>query len=163
MDFTPGFAREHDNMLDEERGENFEGFAGGAQLCIIVSTLLGVLMWSVILFPLIVALPLTLPLGAWYANEYLKRFRFRLDPSHLFVRRGVILYAYTLIPYENIQDVHVVQGYLDRLFGVWSVIVFTATASDRGSETVPCLSREGAESLRKSVFARIKEAKHVTD
>jgi membrane protein YdbS with pleckstrin-like domain len=150
-------------MLGEDKGENFERFAGGAWLSMIVATILGVVLWSLILFPLLALIPLTLPLGAWYGNEYLKRFRFRLERAHLFVRRGVIIYAYTLIPYENIQDVHVVQGYLERLFGVWSVIVFTATASARGSETVPGLSREGAENLRKAIFQKIKEAKHVAD
>jgi len=150
-------------MFGEDTGENFEKFADGARISIILSNLVGVVFLSVVFFPCLALLPLTLPLGAWYGIEYLKRLRFRLDKTYFFVRKGVILYSYTLVPYENVQDVHVVQGYVDRIFGVWKVVLFTATASIQGSECVFGLSRESAEKLRTAIFKKMKEARHVTD
>lgn len=150
-------------MFSKDSGENFEKFANGAWLALAVSNLSGIVLINIIIFPLILLLPITIIAGLWYSKEYLKRFIFRFDDTHFFVRKGVILYSYTLIPYENIQDVHVIQGLVERLFGVWSVIIFTATTSSRGAETVPGLSREGAERLKETIFKKIKEAKHVTD
>lgn len=150
-------------MLNEEEGKNCEAFAPNARTYFILSRLFSTLMISIVLFPLIVLLPLTLVVTGYYAMEYQKRLRFRMEDTHFFVRRGVILYAYTLIPYENIQDIHVVQGWLEQLFGIWSVVVFTATTTARGSETVPGLDKASAERLKTTLFERIREARHVTD
>lgn len=149
-------------MLNEDK-ENFESFASGAKTLSIATNVLTVVVFSIILFPFLVLLPITGIFSIWYGNEYVKKFKFRLEKTHLFVRKGVITYSYTLIPYENIQDIHVVQGYLDRLFGMWSVSIFTATATAKGSEVVPWLTKEGAEKFKTALFEKMKEAKHVTD
>jgi len=95
----------------------------------------------------------------YYANSLV----FTLEKSCMMVRKGVIAYGYTLIPYENIQDIHQVQSLSDRLFGVWSVVIFTATTTSQGSERIFGLSQQSSERLKESLFAKIKEAKHVTD
>jgi len=149
-------------MLDEEAGSNAEPFVPHAAKANIAYSVVRNFLGSVILFPLLVFLPLTLIAGAWYANEFVKRLRFRLDGEYFFVRQGVVLYNYTLIPYENVQDIHVTQLFTDQLLGMWTVIVFTATVGG-GAVRIPFLSRESAESLKGALFARMKEARNVTD
>ncbi|MFH1520679.1 MAG: PH domain-containing protein [Candidatus Micrarchaeota archaeon] len=141
-------------MLNEDK-ENSELFSDSAKLLTIFNNTLNILPFVII--------PLTWPLLIWYSLEYVKKFKFRLEKTHLFVRKGVITDSYTLIPYENIQDIHVSQGYTDRLFNMWNVSVFTTTATARGSEIVPWLTKESAEKFKTALFERIKEAKHVTD
>ena len=149
-------------MFGEEGRTNFAQFAGKAHLIYTLNSLLGLLILSVIIFPLIVLLPLTIPFMVWYANQWLNRFKFTLDETELFVRYGVFLYNYQLIPYENVQDIHVTQSFVDQIFGMWSVIVFTATVGG-GSVKIPMLEREGAEKLKDELFKRMKEARNVTD
>jgi membrane protein YdbS with pleckstrin-like domain len=102
-------------------------------------------------------------LDVLYSWFYISSFIFSLDEQYIFVRKGVIAHNYTIIPYENVQDIHVVQSITDRIFGVWSVIIFTATATAAGSDNILGLKKEDAEVFKEAVFAKIKEAKHVTD
>jgi membrane protein YdbS with pleckstrin-like domain len=113
--------------------------------------------------PSVVFVPAILCFAAWYGLKYVRSFMFRLDGMFLHVRHGVFMHAHTLLPYENIQDIHVTQGILERLFGLNTVIIFTATTSGAGAETVPWLTRDGAERLKAALFARMREARHVTD
>jgi len=99
----------------------------------------------------------------WYSYEYISKFVFTLNKQILFVRRGAIIYSYTMIPYKNIQDVHVVQSALDRIFGIWRVVVFTATSTTSGSEHIFGLEKKTAEEFKQTIFKRIKEVKNVTD
>jgi len=149
-------------MFGEEGKTNFTQFAGKARLVYILNSLLGLLIFSVVIFPLTVLLPLTIPFIAWYANQWLGRFKFTLDESKLFVRYGVFLYNYQLIPYENVQDIHVTQSLVDQIFGMWSVTVFTATVGG-GSARIPLLEKDGAERLKDELFRKMKEARNVTD
>ncbi len=80
-----------------------------------------------------------------------------------FSRKGVVTPSYTMIPYENIQDVHVSQGYVEKLLGLSTVRIYTATFSGRGSDAIPGLSRENAEAFKDALFARIKGVKKVVD
>ena len=98
-----------------------------------------------------------------YGWLFISKFVFTLEKNCLLVRKGVITNSYTLIPYENIQDVHIVQSLIGRIFRVWSVIIFTATATASGSELVPGLGKESADRFREKIFLKMKEAKHVTD
>lgn len=141
---------------------NFKQFAPNARRGFLVSLLLTTIGFSIIIFPLILLLPLTIPLTLWYSGKYLERFVFTLDEDKFFVRKGVFLYSYTMIPYENVQDIHVTQSFTDMLFGMWSVVVFTATVGG-GAVTVPALGRDGAGELKDMLFAKMKEAKNVTD
>jgi membrane protein YdbS with pleckstrin-like domain len=79
---------------------------------------------------------------------------------------GVFLYSkwyYTMIPYENIQDVHVDQPVIEKALGICNVRIFTATFSARGSETISGLSLADGESFKNAVFQKIKEVRKVVD
>jgi len=64
--------------------------------------------------------------------------------------------------YENIQDIHVVQGMLEKIFGLWSVHAYTATTG-QSAQVIPGLSKENAEKLKDDLFTRIRRSKDVTD
>jgi membrane protein YdbS with pleckstrin-like domain len=57
--------------------------------------------------------------------------------GYLFVRKGVVTPGYTMIPYENIQDVHLDQPILEKALGLCNVRIYTATFSAKGSEMIP--------------------------
>ncbi|MFH0818302.1 MAG: PH domain-containing protein, partial [Candidatus Micrarchaeota archaeon] len=88
---------------------------------------------------------------------------FELRGDCFFSRKGVFKASYTMIRYERVQDIHVNQSFFEMLFGLWNVSIFTATATDRGSENIPGLSKENAESLKTALFAKIKKVKKVVD
>jgi len=150
-------------MLEEEKEADFAHLAPNAWIWYAITRMSETLILSIALFPLIALLPLSIPFTIWYGREFIRTFRFRLDGTHLMVRKGVFKRSYTLIPYENIQDVHVVQGFVERMFGIWHIGIFTATASLRGSERILGLRQEEAQRLKSELFRRMREAKHVTD
>ena len=59
----------------------------------------------------------------------LETYRFSLQQEFLFVRSGTINPTYTAVPYENVQDAQVAQGFVDRLFGIAHVVVSTPASS----------------------------------
>jgi membrane protein YdbS with pleckstrin-like domain len=114
--------------------------------------------------PLVLGLTLLyLTLGFAYSHLFINSIIFTMEGQCFLVRKGVLMHSYTMIPYENIQDIHIVQSMTGRVFGVWSIIIFTATATEKGSEQVPGLRKEDAERLKEALFAKMKEARHVTD
>ncbi len=117
--------------------------------------------WSMVSW--CVRVPFLIPLTLWYGREHIRRFVFCLEKRYLFVRRGVFLYSYTFVLYENIQDIHVVQSFLDRMFGVCNVIVYTATTGAQASVMIPALDRQSAENLKSMIYSKVRGAKDVTD
>ncbi|MBM3229445.1 hypothetical protein FJZ26_03370 [Candidatus Parvarchaeota archaeon] len=99
----------------------------------------------------------------FYSEEYYKRLIFCLDLDCLFLRKGVYAHSYTLLPYGNIQDVHAVQTITDSLFGLWTVTVYTATASGAGAAHIGGLERQDAEGFKAAILDRRKRAKNVID
>lgn len=118
------------------------------------------LFWSMALFFLF---PLSSIFGIWYGSKYLERMRFSMRQKHMHVRKGVLIYNHTLIIYENIQDIHIVQGIWDRIFGMYRMIVYTATVDSKASTAIPGLKKEDAESFKKAIFEKIRGADHVSD
>ncbi|MEM2918486.1 MAG: PH domain-containing protein [Candidatus Altiarchaeota archaeon] len=95
----------------------------------------------------------------WYSTEFFKTFIYEPRETFFFSRKGVITPSYTLILYENIQDVHLEQTIFDRIFGLWEVKIYTATHSHRGSEHIFGLSYESANKLKTEIFSKIKDVK----
>ncbi|MFH0863153.1 MAG: PH domain-containing protein [Candidatus Altiarchaeota archaeon] len=152
---------------------NFEPFGPAVVLYYIIdyvaiTAILAAVLSALVLFlrmtPLILLIPVAFFLVcAAYSKMFVDRFRFRLDDRLFYVRKGVFASANTLLPYENIQDIHVVQSITERLLGLSSAIIFTATTSGAGAEWIPGLPRDGAERLKAELFRKMKEVKNVTD
>jgi uncharacterized protein len=161
------------DFFSDSRRRNHKPFARGASAYFMASECVGAAVLSlmvvaVVVFspgalPVLVLVPLMFALGAAYGFLYISRFSFALERAYLFVRKGAFIHSYTLLPYENIQDIHVTQGVMERMFGLTRVIIFTATTSAAGAESIPGLGREDAEALKEGLFAKMREAKDVTD
>lgn len=67
----------------------------------------------------------------------------------LLVRRGIMFHRTTVVPYGRLQFVDVDSGPVDRLFGLATVKLHTASAST--DATIPGLPRAEAERLRDSL------------
>lgn len=99
----------------------------------------------------------------WYSREFFRTFIYEPREIFFFSRKGVITPSYTLILYENIQDVHLEQTIFDRIFGLWKVKIYTATHSHRGADNIFGLSYESANKLKMAIFAKMKEVKQIVD
>ncbi|GAA1871547.1 PH domain-containing protein [Brevibacterium marinum] len=67
----------------------------------------------------------------------------------LLIRRGIMFHKATVVPYGRLQFVDVDAGPIDRMFGLASVKLHTASAST--DATIPGLPRAEADRLRDSL------------
>lgn len=80
---------------------------------------------SVIVFPLIALLPITIPL----VLLSVRRRRYRLEPHRVLVRSGIVYRRQASILYDRIDSIRREQKLLNKLFGNGNVTVFTAGSS----------------------------------
>lgn len=76
---------------------------------------------------------------------------YRLREDDLLVRRGMLYRRFVAVPYGRLQIVDIVQGPIERMFGLKRLKFVTAAASS-GVE-LPGLSDERAEELRDELVA----------
>ncbi len=166
----------NNTMLGEENTKRFAPFKESAYIAFYISKLIPFLVLgfilviagfivSVIYASIIVIVLLVLVIIGllWYSGEFFRSFIYELRSDYLFSRKGVITPSYTIIPYKNVQDVHVEQSIYDRIFGLWAVKIYSATASRRGSDIIFGLSRNNAERLKSQILGRAGEVKQVVD
>jgi hypothetical protein len=77
-----------------------------------------------------------------------RRWRYGIRERDLFMSKGALFQSKTLIPFDRIQFVESRQGPVDRLFGLWQVIVYTAAGR---SARIPGLRPAEASSLREEL------------
>ena len=68
-----------------------------------------------------------------WASIYWKNYGFELLDDKIIVKRGVIGKRKVSIPYDRIQNVNVVQGVMERIFGVSNIQIETAGGSGSGA------------------------------
>lgn len=95
-------------------------------------------------------------LSGWYPRARWDRWRWRLTPLALELRHGVLVRTHEALPYFRVQQIDVNQGPLDRLLGLASLQVTTASAS--GSGTLPGIAVEQAPAVRAELLARASQA-----
>ncbi|MBN2014001.1 MAG: PH domain-containing protein [Candidatus Altiarchaeota archaeon] len=161
-------------MLNEEGVRNYASFENTASVAFVLSWIFILFFLSLVISLILLALGvnpvimillflLLLIILYLYAREFFKTFLFELRGDYFFSKKGVITPSYTIIPYENIQDVHINQGILEKMLGLSTVRVYTATFSGRGSDMIPGLSWKNAEAFKDSLFKKMKEVKQVVD
>ncbi|MFH1470407.1 MAG: PH domain-containing protein [Candidatus Micrarchaeota archaeon] len=165
-------------MLGEDFSKRAVEFSPNARLAIAIpSIIISLLVLGFLFFFALIAalispfIPfLVLALGValvafeyWYYGEFLKKFAFELRNDHFFSRKGVFKASYTMLRYERIQDIHINQSIFEMLLGLWNVSIFTATATGRGSENIPGLSKDSAEAFKTALFQKIKRVRKVVD
>jgi membrane protein YdbS with pleckstrin-like domain len=76
---------------------------------------------------------LIIAISKLWADLYWKNYSFELLDDKIVVRSGVIGRRKVMIPYERIQNVNVVKGILERIFGVSSIQIETAGGAGAGA------------------------------
>lgn len=103
-----------------------------------------------------VLLVLTAAVTVWYPTARYERWRWRLTDLAVELQRGVIVRQAEALPYFRIQQIDVTQGPVDRLLGLASLQVTSASAS--GSVTLPGIAADDAPGVRRALLARAAAA-----
>lgn len=86
-------------------------------------------------------------LGATLALARYRSWSYRVREDSLFLDRGVVTRVQTVVPYVRIQHVDASRGPVERLFGLSTVVVYTA--GSRGADvSIPGLTPDRAEDLQ---------------
>jgi uncharacterized protein len=94
--------------------------------------------------------------AGWYAPARYARWRWRLTDLALELRHGVVVHQQEAVPYFRIQQIDVTQGPVDRLLGLATLQVTTASAS--GSVALPGIAAGDAPGIRAELLARAADA-----
>jgi uncharacterized protein len=92
----------------------------------------------------------------WYPPARYRRWRWQLTPLAIELRYGVLVRRHEAVPYFRVQQIDVTQGPLDRLLGLATLQVTTASAS--GSAALPGIVASEAPAIRADLLARAAEA-----
>lgn len=84
-----------------------------------------------------------------------RRWSWMLTGDHLEIRHGVLLRVRSAIPTFRVQQVDVRQGPIERAFGLVTLRITTASTASDG--VLPGIAAEHAESVRRSLLARIAD------
>jgi putative membrane protein len=109
------------------------------------------------------ALMLVLLLSLGYSILYFLNFKFHLDEKNqeFVLQKGVFSSDVINIPFEKIQQVNFRRNILQRIIGVYSVVVETAGSQDKEVE-IKALSEEKANLLAEKLMARAEEERAET-
>lgn len=127
----------------------FFPLAGASALAVV---LLDTLRW---LPPAIAAVILVLGV-TWYPNARYRRWRWQLTDRALELRHGVVVHRHEAVPYFRVQQIDIDRGPVDRLLGLATVQVTTASAS--GSGSLPGIAEHEAPLVRQELLLRAAEA-----
>ncbi len=110
------------------------------------------------LAPVIVVLTIAISVAlvVWYPRARYERWRWRLTDLAVELERGVVVRQAEALPYFRIQQIDVTQGPVDRLLGLASLQVTSASAS--GSVTLPGIAADQAPGVRRVLLARAAAA-----
>lgn len=104
----------------------------------------------------VVALVLVGAFVVWYPQARYDRWRWRLTDLAVELERGVVIRQAEALPYFRIQQIDVNQGPVDRMLGLASLQVTSASAS--GSVSLPGIAADDAPGVRRALLARAAAA-----
>jgi membrane protein YdbS with pleckstrin-like domain len=87
-------------------------------------------------------------LDAIYQYLYYKTYRYDLNADVLTIKKGVILPKEIVIPIQRIQNVNVNQDIFDRMFGIYEIIIESATDQSAIQASINGLEKANAEGLQ---------------
>ncbi|MGM0398764.1 MAG: PH domain-containing protein [Halobacteriota archaeon] len=98
-----------------------------------------------------------LVLGLGHVFLRYRIWRFEVQDDALYLERGVLTRVRTVVPYVRIQHVDTQRGPVDRVFGIGSVVVYTA--GSRGADVaIPGLDPERATALQHRLRSLVGES-----
>ncbi len=89
------------------------------------NTVFSVLIVSLLLFPLLALLPLSLPIAVWRT----RRVRYIIEPERVLIRKGVMYRKQTSIIFGRIDYIQTSQNFLNKLFKNGNIMIYTAGSS----------------------------------
>ncbi|RKD97075.1 PH domain-containing protein [Halopiger aswanensis] len=90
---------------------------------------------------------LILLLGVAYAVRLYQVWKFELQADALYLERGVVTFVETAVPFVRVQHVDTQFGPVERVFGLSSVVVYTA-GSRNADVRIPGLTPDRARELQ---------------
>lgn len=108
---------------------------------------------SMLLFP---AALLALLLVFILPGRIYRRWGYDMGDEQLRVLRGFLWRTDTIVPFNRIQHIDVVQGPLQRMFGLSTLIVHTA-GTHNSIVTLPGLATTEAEDMRETIKGHIRQ------
>jgi membrane protein YdbS with pleckstrin-like domain len=85
-----------------------------------------------------------------------RAWSWRLTASAVELRSGVITRRHVVVPHFRVQQIDVLEGPLERLLGLATLTVTTASAA--GSVSIPGLPADAAPAVRTELVARAARA-----
>lgn len=109
-------------------------------------------------WPAVVALAV-LALGTVHVVLRYRAWRFEIQEDALYIEHGVLTRVNTVVPFVRVQHVDARRGPVERLFGLGSVVVYTA--GSRGADvTIPGLTPGRADTLQERLHRLAIESEH---
>jgi membrane protein YdbS with pleckstrin-like domain len=90
--------------------------------------------------------------SAFWARAAWARWRWSAWPDALDLRHGVFVVRESLVPYHRIQQIDIERNVLERMLGLSTLVLRTASASSDGK--IPGIRVEVADSLRGRLLTR---------
>lgn len=129
----------------------------GAAVPLSIGAIAGTLLLDrLVWLPATAALAVFILAVGWYPGARYRRWRWRLTDLALELRYGVLVRRYEAVPYFRIQQIDVTQGPVDRLVGLATLVVTTASAS--GSASLPGIDATEAPQVRQELLVRAASA-----
>lgn len=105
--------------------------------------------------PALASAALGLGVGPLQAVRW-RRFRWELTADAVELRAGVLVRRHTTVPFFRVQQIDVLEGPLERLVGLATLVVTTASAG--GSLALPGIAARIAPDVRRELVARSSAA-----
>jgi membrane protein YdbS with pleckstrin-like domain len=112
--------------------------------------------------PGLASLALGVTLGPLQALRW-RHFRWELTADAIELHHGVLVRRHVTVPFFRMQQIDVIEGPLERLVGLATLVVTTASAG--GSVALPGIASRAAPDLRRELVARASDAtaRHSTE
>jgi membrane protein YdbS with pleckstrin-like domain len=107
------------------------------------------------LVPALSALVLGVVIGPLQALRW-RHFRWELTDDTIELHQGVLVRRHASVPFFRVQQIDVLEGPLERLVGLATLVVTTASAG--GSVSLPGIASTAAPDLRRELVARASAA-----
>jgi membrane protein YdbS with pleckstrin-like domain len=108
--------------------------------------------------PGLIVLPVALLLFHYLLVATPRRFRrwgYANSEQELHVSHGVLVHVETTVAFHRVQHIDIAQGPIERIFGVWQLVLNTAGTRDSRIR-LPGLSHATAEALRDEIRQHIR-------
>lgn len=108
---------------------------------------------GIILIPLCIALTLWVVLRPFRIQA---RIGYIMAADHIRIGRGNLWRVDTIMPFSRVQHIDIEEGFLDRLFGLATIVIHSA-GTHNNTVHLPGLPRIDADAMREQIRAEIRQ------